>query len=236
MQNKPALLLSLMLACTAAGAEPLNYNIVEFDESVSATVPRDTMTASFVIRAEGRDRSAVNRAFTAKLQSFSPRAERKTFETAQFGRTAVPTYEYRNNKRILTGWQESVEFSVESKDFAALNRLIADSQAEAEVQNTSFSLSKQKQKETVDELSRTALHRFRERAADLGKALGFSGYKIVKLRINESGSPSAVMAKSFAEGRYAAAPEALSAPAAPDLPVSPGSEKIRVTVSGSIQM
>ena len=55
MQNKPALLLSLMLACTAACAEPLNYNIVEFDESVSATVPRDTMTASFVIRAEGRD-------------------------------------------------------------------------------------------------------------------------------------------------------------------------------------
>ena len=41
MPNKPALLLSLMLACTAAGAEPLNYNIVEFDESVSATVPRD---------------------------------------------------------------------------------------------------------------------------------------------------------------------------------------------------
>ena len=41
MQNKPALLLSLILACTAAGAEPLNYNIVEFDESVSATVPRD---------------------------------------------------------------------------------------------------------------------------------------------------------------------------------------------------
>ena len=70
MQNKPALLLSLILACTAAGAEPLNYNIVEFDESVSATVPRDTMTASFVIRAEGRDRSAVNRAFTAKLRSF----------------------------------------------------------------------------------------------------------------------------------------------------------------------
>ena len=126
MPNKPALLLSLMLACTAAGAEPLNYNIVEFDESVSATVPRDTMTASFVIRAEGRDRSAVNRAFTAKLQSFSRRAESKTFETAQFDRTAVPTYEYRNNKRILTGWQESVEFSVESKDFAALNRLIAD--------------------------------------------------------------------------------------------------------------
>ncbi len=129
-----------------------------------------------------------------------------------------------------------MEFSVESKDFAALNRLIADSQAEAEVQNTSFSLSKQKQKETVGELSRTALHRFQERAADLGKALGFSGYKIVKLRINESGSPSAVMVKSFAEGRYAAAPEALSAPAAPDLPVSPGSEEIRVTVSGSIQM
>ena len=104
------------------------------------------------------------------------------------------------------------------------------------MQNTSFSLSKQKQKETVDELSRTALHRFQERAADLGKALGFSGYKIVKLRINESGSPSAVLEKSLVEGRYAAAPEALSAPAAPDLPVSPGSEEIRVTVSGSIQM
>jgi len=88
----------------------------------------------------------------------------------------------------------------------------------------------------VDELSRPALHRVRERAADLGKTLGFSGYKIVRLRINESGSPSAVLEKSLAEGRYAAAPEALSAPAAPDLPVSPGREEIRGTVSGSIQM
>ena len=59
-----------------------------------------------------------------------------------------------------------MEFSVESKDFAALNRLIADSQAEAEVQNTSFSLSKQNKKKPLDELSRTALHRFQERAAD----------------------------------------------------------------------
>jgi len=38
------------------------------------------------------------------------------------------------------------------------------------------------------------------------------------------------------KAQHPAVREALPAPAAPDLPVSPGSEEIRVTVSGSIQM
>ena len=47
------ILAALVLATAlpaAAETDTLHYNIVEFDESVSATVPRDTMTASFFSR------------------------------------------------------------------------------------------------------------------------------------------------------------------------------------------
>ena len=59
---------ALFLAALTAAvqAEPLNYNVVEFAESATVSVPHDTMTAVFTVRAEAREREAAHRAFAAK--------------------------------------------------------------------------------------------------------------------------------------------------------------------------
>lgn len=225
---------ALFLAALTAAvqAEPLNYNVVEFAESATVSVPRDTMTAVFTVRAEAREREAAHRAFAAKMNAFSRRAAAdKALEVSEANRSSHPVYSYPDNKRVQTGWQESIEYTVKSQDFAALNRLIAQSQKDAEVQNTHFTLSPQKRNAAVDEASRTALLRFKDRAAALAQTLGFSGYKIVSLKLGELGDAPVMMMS--AKAGYATPMAADSATAAPP---SPGIEEIRITVNGSVQM
>lgn len=233
----PILSAVLLSAAALAAAEPLNYNIVNFSETASAQVARDTMYATFHIRAEGGDRAAVNRNFVAKLNRFTRRIEGgKVFKSEQFNRNAYPHYQYKPNKPpVVIGWEESAYIKVESRDFAALNRLIAESQNDAEVRNTTFGVSQERRRETINQVSKAALLRFKGRAAELGAVLGSPNYKIVSLdlknsaeaggfgeRFNFAAAPMMVRAKGEEAGMVADTPDS-------------GMEEIHVTVQGTIQ-
>lgn len=235
---KKALALGIVAATAtmSARAEPLNYNVVEFAESASAEVPRDTMTIHLTVNQEGKDRAEVNRAFVRKFNALNQRLEaNRSFKSELLSRNAYPRYEYKSGKQNQIGWQETARFKVESKDFDALNRLIADAQNEASVSNTSFSVSKQKREEVIDQVSKAALLRFKDRANTLAKTLGFNSYKIVHLNLGQIGNQQVM--------EYAAAPMAMRAMKAADglggevtEAPNPGTEEISITVNGSIQM
>jgi len=158
---RPALTALLLAASLPVAAESLNYNIVEFSESANMEVPRDTMTAHFSINAEGKDRQAVNQVFMKKFNQFNKISQNSKFKAELMERNASPRYQYTNGKRTQTGWEEHAYFKVESKDFEALNRLIADSINIAVLENSSFSVSKEKREETGK--------------GRLGRRFGFSG-------------------------------------------------------------
>lgn len=220
-----------------AVAEPLNYNVVEFSESAVMEVARDTMTSRFQVRAEGKDRAAVNKEFTRKFNSFNSKSKNSAFQSELLSRSAVPTYQYNKGKRIQTGWIETADFKVESKDFSALNRLIADSQDEASLSHTYFSISKSKREDAIDEVSKAAILRFKDRAKNLAATLGFSNYKIVKLNLGHIGSRQTSDAAAPVAYKMARAVMAEAADMAePVGESSPGTEEISITVDGSIQM
>ena len=233
---RPALIALLLAASLPVAAESLNYNIVEFSESANMEVPRDTMTAHFSVNAEGKDRQAVNQAFMKKFNQFNKISQNSKFKAELMERNASPRYQYTNGKRTQTGWEEHAYFKVESKDFEALNRLIADSINIAVLENSSFSVSKEKREETVDQLSKTVILRFKDRAQNLAQTLGFSSYKIVKLNLGHIGNRQ--VGGDFAHAKMLRAiPAAEVAAGIEDgIPVSPGSEEISLTVSGSVQM
>ncbi|WP_416190780.1 SIMPL domain-containing protein [Neisseria sp. CCUG12390] len=234
---RPTLTALLLAAAFPAAAEPLNYNVVEFSESAGMEVPRDTMTARFQVRAEGKDRQSVNTAFTQKFNSFNRKAKNSAFKTELLSRNAFPRYQYHNGKRIQTGWEEHAEFRVESKDFAALNRLIAEAQNEAHVEYTSFSLSKEKRESVIDEVSKSAINRFKQRAQTLAETLGHRSYKIVKLNLGHIGSGTVSQSESVQTKMYrSAVPMAASMDAEALETASPGSEEISITVDGTVQM
>ena len=233
-------LTALLLATAAlpAAAEELHYNVVEFSESAGMEVTRDTMTARFRVFVEGKDRAAVNSAFVEKFNSFNRKSKNSAFQTELLTRSAAPRYQYNNGKRTQTGWEESAEFKVESRDFAALNRLIAETQNEASLEYTDFKVSKQKREQVIDQISRDALMRFKERAQTLAQTLGFSNYKIVKLNLGHVGSHTVSNGDMMLQSkmvRFAAAPLAAGAGSVVEN-ASPGSEEISITVNGSVQM
>ena len=108
------------------------------------------------------------------------------------------------------------------------------------MENSSFSVSKEKREETVDQLSKTVILRFKDRAQNLAQTLaqtlGFSSYKIVKLNLGHIGNRQ--VGGDFAHAKMLRAiPAAEVAAGIEDgVPASPGSEEISLTINGSVQM
>ena len=233
MSKKALLLAALAAAAAPAVAEPLNYNVIEFAESASTEVLQDTMIIGLEVNQEGRDRAEVNRAFMQKYNQLNRRiSANKALKSELQGRRASPLYQYKNGKQTQIGWQENAQIRVESTDFTAINQLIAQAQNDAALQYTQFSVSKKKREAAIDEVSKAALKRFRARADTLVQTLGFSGYKIVRLNLGQIGNQSA---------EYAAAPMMMRAAKADSMggmpeTTNPGTEEIRITVNGTIQM
>ena len=232
--RRTALLPLLLAAVLPVAAEPLNYNVVEFSESATATVPNDTLTVHFNISEEGKSRGQVSNTVTRRLNILSHRIEANPkFESELLNRSVSPNYEYKNGKSTLIGWRDSATLMVRSKDFQALSKLIADSQSEGAVDNMSFSVSTEKRNEIIDRISKEALTNFRKRADSITRTLGFNSYKIVRLSLNSDFNTSSADYNPVA--RYKTA--ALEAAAAPEAIMSnPGTQEVRQTVQGSIQM
>lgn len=238
------ILAALVLATAlpaAAETNTLHYNMVEFAESANLEITRDTMTAHFSINAEGKDRATVNKAFQKKFNDFNKAVQNNKLQTEILNRSASPRYEYNNGKRIQTGWEEEAVFKVENKDFDAINRLIDETLQTATLDHISFSISKEKREAAVDQVSKAAILRFKDRAQDLAKTLGFSNYKIVKLNLGHIGNRSIDDRLGFARTKMMSAESAIVRSSASDennviQAPSPGSEEISITVNGLVQM
>ena len=234
------ILAALVLATAlpaAAETDTLHYNIVEFAESANLEITRDTMTAYFSIASEGKDRATVNKAFQKKFNDFNKAVQNNKLQTEILNRSASPRYEYNNNgKRIQTGWEEEAVFKVESKDFDAINRLIDETLQTATLNRIGFSISKEKREAAVDQVSKAAILRFKDRAQNLAQTLGFSSYKIVKLNLGHIGNRQ--VGGDFAHAKMLRAIPAVEVAAGIEdgVPASPGSEEISLTVNGSVQM
>lgn len=225
---------SLSAVFFPAAAEALNYNIVEFSESAGVEAVQDMMSARFQVRAEGRDKNAVNAEFVKKSNNFIRKSKNGNFKTELVSRSAMPRYQYTNGRRIQTGWEERAEFKAEGRNFDALNRFIADIQADAALEYTDFYVSSERRNEVIDQASKDAVLRFKARAEKLAGVLGASGYKIVKLNLGHIGSHiasgGAVRAKMLR-----VMPMAASYGAEGTDSVAPGVEEISISVNGTVQ-
>lgn len=229
MQKTLPVLLAAMLA-TPAFAEEMHYNLLQFQESATVSVANDTMTVILKIEQENPSRQTAADAVTRRLNTVLARirSNGKTFKTETIGRNAYPVYD---DKRRIKGWQDSTRLRIESSDFAALSKLIADSQNEAMPDGLYFGVSPQKHAQAVEQAAEKALQSFRQRAQTVSRSLGFSGYKIVRIALNESFESQA---------EYAAAPapvmEVARKASTPIMDTEAGEQTIRQTVSGTVQM
>ena len=73
MKKAAVLLLLTVATCLPAAAEPLNYNLLRFSETVSRDVPNDWMTVRLRIQTRHADAAQADAGTTRKLNSLQSR-------------------------------------------------------------------------------------------------------------------------------------------------------------------
>lgn len=223
------LLLSAVLSLPAA-AEPLNYQILRFSETVSRDVPNDWMTLRLRVQTRHADAAQAAAGTTRKLNILQSRLRALSGIESQLQyRSAYPSNENGQNGRNQRIWQDEAVLSVSGADFQALGKLLAQSSGEAVVDNIAFSLKPATRRQIVETLSTEALQRFRQRAQTLSQAMGGSTYKVVEVDLVQG--MQARQAYRAHDMAYAAA-----TPPAPEQAFdTPGQTTVSQTASGKVQ-
>ena len=126
-------------------------------ESASVRVPNDTMSVTLRVVESGASREAVSNQVTKRVNAVLARAKaNRAFEVESGSRSVYP--EYDEKRKGIKGWTDSADIYVKSADFAALSKLVADSQQDAMLGDVSFSVSPKKHAAAVDAASEQALH------------------------------------------------------------------------------
>ena len=221
-----ALLLALFSSQTLAGSEPLQYNRVNLNESAQVEVDNDLLVVVMFAQAEGKDAAApadeVNRRMDWAVNMAKSHPEVKV---QTLGYQTSPVY----NKSTIRGWRVTQSLRLESRDSRLLGDLVGKLQEQLQVQSITYEVSDEQRREQLDGLTAQALARFQDRAAHVAKTLGRSGYRIVRININDGRHSPMPMARGVmmeASADLAVAPPRLEA----------GTQELSVSINGEIEL
>ena len=232
----PALILfaALSIGTEARAQAPQTeaQQILQLSASARKEVQHDWL--SIVVRAqqEGADPVALQNqlktTLEAALSSLRPRLEPQQLEvrSGHFG-----IYPRHNNQGRVTGWQGQADLVVEGRDFARVSQL-AGNLPRMTVAQADFSLSREGRQQLEAEVQSQAVQNFRQRAQALARDFGFAGYTLRQVNVSAVDRPEPGIQPRLMVAEAAMAPAA--APSA--IPLVAGTDEVRITVSGSIQL
>lgn len=223
-------ILALMLALFAgngfAHSETPQYNRVSLNESAQTEVDNDLLVAVLFAQAEGKDAATpadeVNRIMDWAVNLAKSHPEVK-----------VQTLGYHSNaiykKSVIRGWRVNQSLRLESRDSRLLGDLIAKLQEKLKVQSIGYRVSDEQRRKHLDGLTAEALARFQARAAHIAKSLGRSGFRVVRLNINDNRQNPMPVARGM---RMEASADQSVAPAR----IEAGTRKMTISVNGEIEL
>lgn len=230
MRTLPAALAALVLATPAPAAEAPRYNQVNLSAEARQEVANDLMLATLFVELSDKDptrlAAAVNRKLGegVKLVHEYPRVKITTGSQSTW-----PLYDKRN---AGDGWRTRAELRVESTDFEAAAKVIAQLQGNGmQMQGINFVVAPATADKAQDALIEEAIKAFNSRAAIAAKALGMRSWQVVNMNIatgQGGGRPMPVYAMK------AAAME--MGDAVPAQEMSGGDTEIRVDVNGTVEL
>lgn len=221
----------LLAACQEKSNTSLNYNIVEFKETATLTVPNDTMHATLTILSTASNREAASHANTQKFNAVKSKIGAEKQIVMELSDRSVSPH-YGNNGRI-SQWQDRVQLRVNSTDFDVLSKMLAAVQEEAMIDGIAFSVSPEKRAKTLEQASEQVLGAYKQRADFMREKLGYSGYKVVKLELKDDFSQRS---HAHVQNEMAAAVVLQNASASMDVAEVAGEQEVRQTLNVSLQM
>lgn len=211
------------LAATAQAPETL-FNLVTLNAQAERDIPNDLLTATLAAESEGADpvqlADSVNRAMQRALATA---LSYKSVKARSAGYQTTPVYD----KNRVTRWRVRQELRLESADFAAATELIGKLQANLVVAGLALSVSAEARRGAENALVAEAIAAFEERARVVRDAMKAKGYRLRDLQVSGGGQIRPVLAMAA----RAMAADAIAAPA-----LEPGTTRLVITASGTIQL
>ena len=225
-----SLILALMLALFAgnglAHPEAPQYNRVSLNESAQIEVENDLLVAVLFAQAEGKDSATpadqINRLMDWAVNLSKSHPEVKV-QTLGYQSNAI------YNKKSIRGWRVRQSLRLESRDSRVLGDLIAQLQQQLNVQSIGYQVSDKQRRKHLDDLTAEALARFQARAAHIAESLGRSGYRVVRLNINDSRHNPMPVARGM---MMEASADQRVAPAR----IEAGTQQMTISVNGEIEL
>lgn len=227
----PMLLSSAMLAVSASvalAAEPLRANVVSFQTTATQEVTQDLLSVTLQANREGAQAAEVQSGLKQALDAALTEAKRSAQAGAMEVRTGYFAINprYGNNGRI-NGWQGTAQLVLEGTDTTRISQT-AGKLNQLNVVNVSYGLSRALREQHESALTADAINRFRNRAGELAKNFGFTGYSLGEVNV-QTGEPGFQGRPMMMSMRAKGADVAEAA-----LPVEPGKGVLTVTVSGQV--
>lgn len=218
-------LLLAALASTPTLAEPV-YNQVALRAEVSREIVQDRMLVTLYREAQASDPAQLSNQITHSLNRALQRARQADGVSVSLGsRRSYPVYDKEGSR--ITAWRERAELQLESGDFPALSRLVAELLGELQMGNLQFSVSDAIRQQNEDAMLKDAVAAFRARADLVTGALGGNGYELMSLNLGSGGFQPVMRSMTMKAER-------MDAGAIPD--IAPGTQQITVSADGTIQV
>jgi len=216
-------LLFASLSAAAQTPEPL-FNLISLNAQAEREVANDLLTANLAAEAEGSDPAQLADEVNRTMQrALATALGHKSVKTQSAGYQTTPMVE---KNRVLR-WRVRQELRLESADFAAASELIGKLQANLVLTGLSLSVSAESRRKAENSLIVEAIAAFDERARVVRDAMKAKGYRVKDLNISAGGAaprPMLMQARALSS-------DSVARPA-----LEPGSTRIVISVSGSIQL
>lgn len=213
-------------------ATPAPQNVLQLAASGSVDVQQDLLVLTLAATREGADASTVQtqlrQALDAGLAEAKRAAQPEQMEvrTGQFG--LYPRY---GKDGKITAWQGRAELVLQGRDFSRITTTAGRIQS-MPISQIAFDLSKEARARVQAEAQTRAIEEFKNRAGELAKGFGFSGYSLREVSVNSDemspGPRAPRMVAMQAKSSMMSADESV--------PVEAGKTQVVVHVSGSVQL
>ncbi|HEY2925570.1 SIMPL domain-containing protein [Piscinibacter sp.] len=217
-----------LLGVAAEADQPPPSGVVALSSSASTEVTKDLMTLTLTATRDGSDANSVQTSLKQALDTALAEARRVAkpgqLEPHTGNFSLFPRY---TNKGVLTGWQGTAELVVEGRDMPAIGQLVGRI-ASMTVGHVGYGLSRELRERSEGELTAQAIARYRNKAADVAKQFGYTGYTIREVSVMSSEPPGGGVPMMRA-GAMAMSQEA-------PLPIEAGKALVTVSVNGTVQL
>ena len=228
MNPMRSVLFALLLTPLALGAQApteTQFNLVSLNAQSEREIPNDLLTATLAAEAEGADPAQLADGVNRTMQrALAAALAYKSVKTQSAGYQTIPVYD----KNRVARWRVRQELRLESADFAAATDLIGKLQATLIVAGLNLGVSGEARRKAENALIAEALSAFDERARVVRDAVKAKSYRMRDLQVSTGGAPPRPV--------YAMAARALASESMAQPVLEPGSTRILITVSGTIQL